>query len=87
MAKPSGTRRLDAVNLNIAAALRAMRSGAALHFEYTRNGPRWLLSNGMKLTPEVARAIVSAPNVVVVDHALFKDTTAQTWRYAWTEAS
>jgi hypothetical protein len=80
-------RRLDAVNQRIDGALRAMRNGAALHFQPGRSGGRWQLSNGRRLTDEAARLIVCNPHIVNVDHALFRGSPAQTYRYAWTKAA
>jgi hypothetical protein len=71
--------------MTIDRSLRAMKKGAALHYQHTSTGPRWSLSNGLRLSAEVARGVIADPNVVAVDLALFRDSTAQTWRYAWTE--
>lgn len=79
--------RLDRVNISIASALKAMRSGAALHLDHTPKGPPWQLSNGPRLTADVARVVVANPDVVAVDHALFRNTKAQTWRFAWIDES
>jgi hypothetical protein len=80
-------RRLDAVNQMIDHALRAMQKGAALHFQPGKAGARWQLSNGVRLTNEAARVIVSNPHIVSVDRALFRGEPAQTYRYTWTKAS
>jgi hypothetical protein len=77
-------RRLDAANQMIDDALRAMRKGAALHFRPGRASGRWQLSNGLRITDEAARIIISNPNIVSVDYALFRGSPAQTYRYAWT---
>jgi len=79
------TRRLDRVNVTLAGALKQMRKGAALHYQLTKSGPLWQLSNGTKLTPEIARSITADPNVVAVNHALFRGSPPQTWVFAWTE--
>jgi hypothetical protein len=77
--------RLNRVSTSAAVALRAMRKGAALHLNYTPKGPLWQLSNGLRLTPEAAHAVIADQNVVAVDYALFRDAEAQTWRFAWVE--
>ena len=74
-------RRLDRLNRQIHEALHAMRNGASLRLQYSRGGPDRHLTNGTSLRAEVARAVVTNPHVVPVDHALFKDLAAQTWRW------
>ena len=74
-------RRLDRLNRQIHDALHAMRNGASLRLQYSRWGPDWHLTNGTSLRIEVARAVVAGPHVFAVDHAPFKDLTAQTWRW------
>jgi hypothetical protein len=78
-------RRLDSINQQIEHALRSMKRGAALHFQPGVAGGRWKLSNGVRLSDQVAAAIVRDRNIVAVDLALFAGELAQTYRYAWTE--
>ena len=69
--------------LNRAAAIviDVMRTGQCLHLEFNRmTGPRWCLSNGVKIGADVARLVVASPAVSSDGDALFPDITSQTWR-------
>jgi hypothetical protein len=72
--------RLDLVNLTTERALREMRRGAVLYLSHTKNGPRWSLSNGQQLSPEVARAAATNPEIVAADRGLFAGADGQSWR-------
>ena len=61
--------------------LNRMRSGQALHMQYTKYGPRWYLSGGMEVEPDVAECVIELPAVVGVGDALFADAHTQTYRF------
>ena len=60
-------------------ALAAMRAGQTLHLQYREGRPLWSLSNGQRVTAEVAALLTSNANVVPAGDALFPDQPAQTW--------
>lgn len=76
------TRRLDRVRINVDRALRALRDGSALHLQYDRGRPHWWLCNGLEVSDEVARIIITKPDVASVDDMLFSGFLAQTWHWA-----
>jgi hypothetical protein len=57
-----------------------MQRGASLHLTFTRQGSDFVLSNGVRVTPEVALMVVNDVRVVSVNDGLFP-STPQTWRY------
>jgi hypothetical protein len=81
------SRRLDRKIAAIAAVLGAMRAGRALRLHFGSSGAQWRLTNGMRVTPEVARIIISDPHVTPCDGTLFRECAAQTWRYTETSSS
>jgi hypothetical protein len=67
--------------------LKAMRRGAALHLQYSCNGPRWTLSSGCHVDDDVAKLVTASSSVVAVGDALaFEGAASQTWRW-WTEVA
>jgi hypothetical protein len=58
--------------------IEALRQGAVLHFMYEK-GPRWRLSTGRAVSPDVAQLVVASPSVRG-DDALFPDARPQTFR-------
>jgi hypothetical protein len=77
-------RRLDHVNVAAERVLAAMRRGAALHCTHRPNSTRWALSNGMPVSDEVARAVITRGDVAGVGDSLFDRGLSQTWRYVET---
>jgi hypothetical protein len=67
-----------------AAVIDEMRAGAALHLQYTRSGPLWVLSNGREVSDGIAKLVVASSSVVGVGDALFDGCPAQTFRW-WRE--
>ena len=66
------------------AVLAEMRAGAALHLQYTKQGPCWALSTGRQVSDVVARLVTASASVVGVGDALFDGCPAQTFRW-WRE--
>ena len=75
-------RKLDRINAGTAKTIDAMRRGASLHLEFTPTGPRWMLSNGIRVDREIAERVTRSSAIVGVGDALFEGIAAQTWRYA-----
>jgi len=73
-------RKLDRRRGDAAHVISAMSRGASLHLTFTRRGSDFMLSNGIRVTPEVALLVVNDVRVVSVNDGLFP-TTPQTWRY------
>jgi hypothetical protein len=61
--------------------LKTMQAGAALQLQYTKHGPCWVLSNGLRVKDDVAKLIVTSASVVGVGDALFDGTASQTYRW------
>ena len=74
-------RRLDRVNGAVERVIEAMQHGAALHRTHRPNSTRWALSNGMPVSDEVARAVISRDDVAGVGDSLFDRGLSQTWRW------
>jgi hypothetical protein len=70
-------RRVNSANFVIS----CMRAGATLHLTFGRNGPVWSLSDGRKISDEVARLVTTDHRVIGVGDALFQGMTAQSFRY------
>jgi hypothetical protein len=66
------------------AVLAEMQAGAALHLQYTKQGPCWALSTGRQVSDDVARLVTASASVVGVGDALFDGCPAQTFRW-WRE--
>ena len=73
-------RQLDRRRRGAARVITEMSRGASLHLAFTRHGSDFTLSNGIRVTPEVALLVVNDVRVVSVNDGLFS-TTPQTWRY------
>jgi hypothetical protein len=79
--RPNPARAKNArLNLAAAAVINLMRYGQSLRLEFCDTGPRWRLSGGSKVNNEVARRVITNPELVGCDDALFPNTTPQTWR-------
>jgi hypothetical protein len=74
-------RRLDHVNAAVERVIAAMRNGAALHRTHRPNSTRWVLSNGVSVSDEVARAVITRGDVAGVGDSLFDRELSQTYRY------
>jgi hypothetical protein len=57
-----------------------MRYGQSLQLEFCGTCPRWRLSGGSKVDDNVARRVITNPEVVGGGDALFPTTAPQTWR-------
>ena len=64
--------------------LQAMRHGAALHLQYTKQGPCWVLTNGLPVSDVVAKMVIASASVIGVGDSLFENTPSQTFRW-WRE--
>ena len=73
-------RQLDRRRRGAARVITEMSRGASLHLAFTRHGSDFTLSNGTRVTPEVALLVVNDVRVVSVNDGLFP-ATPQTWRY------
>jgi hypothetical protein len=69
--------RLNRLSRKVVAALAA---GATLHFMCTETGPRWRLSTGHSVSPDVAELAIANASVTGGDDALFPDAKPQTFR-------
>jgi hypothetical protein len=70
-------RRVNSANFVIA----CMRDGATLHLAFQRGGPVWSLSDGRRITDDVARVVIADHRVVGVGDCLLKNLPSQTYRY------
>jgi hypothetical protein len=77
----SNRRRLDRRLQGAEQVLNALQAGDALHFQYTRSGPCWTLTNGRPVSDKIARLVIASSSVVGVGDALFRGTASQTWRW------
>ena len=82
MRKMSRGRTSEAEKLKVSVnqALSAMRKGQALHLTHEWYGEVWWLTNGLRLKPEVAKALIDSKQIADVGDSLFASTPAQTWR-------
>jgi hypothetical protein len=74
-------RRLDRKLASAELVLQAMRSGVALHLQFTRSGPVWTLTTGQQVNDTVAKLVTTSASVVSVDTALFQGCLGQSWRW------
>ena len=74
-------RRIDRRRRSAALIIARMREGEALHCSLENDGPAWWLSDGARVPDEVAELVVANVNISSVGDALFKNTTAQTYRF------
>ena len=77
----ANARKLDQLNGKVATVLAAMQRGEALHHERMWYGGIWWLSNGRRITDEIAQLVIQNTNVTSVGDALLSDVPAQTWRW------
>src|SRR5262245_53346990 len=66
-----------------ASVIAAMAAGATLNLTFTKTGSAWTLSDGTRVTPEIALMVANDVRVVGVNDGLFP-VTPQTWRYVET---
>jgi hypothetical protein len=59
----------------------ALAVGATLHFMCTETGPRWRLSTGHSVSPDVAELAIANASVTGGGDALFPDANPQTFRF------
>jgi hypothetical protein len=73
---------LQARNLRLKAArvITAMSRGAFLYLTHTKRGAQYTLSNGTRITSEIAELVVRDVCVHGVGDGLFQ-TTHQAWKY------
>jgi len=75
-------RRLDRKCRDVDFVVGRMRAGQVLRLCFTRRKAEWFLSpSGELVTEEIARLVISRPDIVDVGDALFAGATAQTFRY------
>jgi hypothetical protein len=76
-------RRLNRRNARTTDVLKIMRAGNALHLEFRSGRPRWFLSNGCELHPDLAHVVIKDRHVICIGDALpFPGAPAsQTWRH------
>jgi hypothetical protein len=60
------------------------RAGAALHLQYTKQGPCWMLTTGRQVSDVVAKLVIASSSVVGVGDALFAGVACQSYRW-WQE--
>jgi hypothetical protein len=78
----SRARRLDRRIRNAETVVTAMKRGAALHLEYVFGSPVFMLTDGRRIEPAVAKAVIARPEIIGVGAALFQGMRPQTLRYA-----
>jgi hypothetical protein len=66
--------------------LTAMEEGAVLHLHYVgppslHAGPRWALSDGTRVTDDVARLVIGSGSVTSVGDGLLANGPPQTWKW------
>lgn len=64
--------------------LAEMQRGAALHLQFTRQGPAWVLSTGRQIPDGVARVVITSASVIAVGDCLLDGCRSQTYRW-WRE--
>lgn len=77
----ANARKLDQLNGKVATVLAAMQRGEALHHERMWYGGIWWLSNGRRITDEIAQVVIQNANVTGVGDALFHGARSQTYRW------
>jgi hypothetical protein len=54
----------------------------SLHLTFVRGAEHWVLSDRVKISAEIARAVSTHPNVIACGDCLFgSSTTSQTFRH------
>jgi hypothetical protein len=74
-------RRVDRRGSGAARVRTAMIRGATLYLHHERGRPLWLLSTGASVPDDVARAVVTFPDIVSCGDGLFCNVPGQSWRY------
>jgi hypothetical protein len=74
-------RRLDRWVNSANFIISCMRAGATLHLTYRRNGPVRSLSDGRRVSDEIAQMVIVDRRVAAVGDSLFRGMTSQTYRY------
>jgi hypothetical protein len=74
-------RRVDRRITKAAFVLAAMQNGCSLNLQFTRNGPRWALSDGRQVSNEIAEFVTGSASGVPVGDCLFAGAASQTWRW------
>ena len=62
--------RADRRRDGVADIIRRMRNGVSLHVTNTADGPKWALTDGTHVSPELAAVLIRHPNIVGVGDAL-----------------
>jgi hypothetical protein len=76
-------RRVDRNRLSANRVVALMHNdGLALHCSFERSGNLWWLTDGSRVSPEVAKLVVINP--LVVGDALFLNVRSQTYHFAAT---
>lgn len=81
----SQARRLDRRIRSAGTVVSAMKRCAALHLEFVLGAEVFMLTDGRRIEPAVAKAVIARPEIVEVGAALFQGMRPQTFRYAETE--
>jgi hypothetical protein len=75
------TGKAEKLKVSVNQALSAMRKGQVLHLTHEWYGEVWWLTDGRRLKPEVAKALIDSKQIGDVgDSLLPADAPAQTWR-------
>jgi len=64
----------------VQSVLQALRQGQVLHRSHSHNGGVWFLTNGRRVTDEVAQLVITDVRVIGCDDRLFVNTQ-QTFKY------
>jgi hypothetical protein len=73
-------RRRQRLNRLSGEVIDALTAGAVLHFMHDKSGPRWRLSTGRAVNPDVAKLVIANASVAGDGDALFSDAKPQTFR-------
>jgi hypothetical protein len=68
------------VRLRVAHTITAMSRGAFLYLTHTKRGAQYMLSDGTRITSEIAELVIRDVRVHGVGDGLFQ-TTHQAWKY------
>ena len=75
-------RRVERLRAGAARVRTAMMGGATLYLQHERGRVLWLLSTGTPVPDDVARVVVTFPDIVGCGDGLFSNVPGQSWRYA-----
>jgi hypothetical protein len=70
---------------SVGGVLNAMRGGAALHHYFAFSEPVYVLTDGRRVDPTTAEAVIRNPQIAPVGEALFQGLRPQTFRFVETE--